>query len=806
MFKHYLFSTLRILYRNRLYTLLNIVGLATGIATCLMILQYVRFEKSYENMHSQADQIVRLTLDYYEGESMVEQDAGTYIPLGPRVVREIPEANQFARFQYLEVQEFVYGNKIYKENKAYYASAASLDLFDYHFIEGDKGTALQAPYEMLISESIARKYFGKEEALGKILTWNYGDELVKIKVVGVIEDIPQNTHLKFDMLVSYKTGFAVHEKYEENWEWKEDNWNSNNDFTYIRLNAPEDLPNFKQKLLELNHRLHAEGQMENEFAIAQPIKDIHLYSHKPYEAEPNGDAQSVYFLRLIALFILIMAGVNYVNMATARSMERAKEVGIRKTIGSRRNQLIRQFLFETALIHVFAGTLALSLIQLFQPAFESMTGIETAELLVHQPIFWIQFLGLLLLSTLISGLYPAWFLSAYQPSRMLKRAFSHSGEGNLLRKGLIVAQFSISLMLIVGALVLRAQLIYMKNKPLGTNIDQTLVLSAPRLDSLQIHYPSFRQSLQQSPYIDGVAVSSIVPGISIMEMSTTTGIRLHGSQKENNLAFYMLWIDEGFLPQMEIEILAGENFLPDSRGEKIVVNEKALSIWDIQSPQQAIGVKVDYWGTSWTIMGVVKDFHQHSVKEPYIPMIMMYSNGFWGYASIKSSTPDTRRFVQTIRANWDSHFSGSAFSFFFLDEHFNKQYISDNRFLKVFNYLTGLAILIAALGLIGLSAYMSLKRRKEIGIRKVLGAGIAQIWALLSKDFFGLLIIAAGIGIPLAYVGISYWLNKFPFQVDLKGTMFLLPVIILFILAGSSISYQILRAARVNPVETLKNE
>ena len=806
MFKHYLLTTLRILNRNRLYSLLNIVGLATGLAACVIILQYVRFERSYEDMHELADRTYRVSMDYYEGETMTDQDAMSYIPVGPRITREIPEAIDFARFQHLDPQEITIEEKVYREKNVYLATASCLDVFSYPFIEGDPNVALEGPYQVLLNQTMAEKFFGSESALGKILSLNFRNRPINLTVVGVMEDLPLNTHLKFDILISYETVFALFEGDEEAWDYKKDNWNSNNDYTYILLDEANDFESFEKKLAVLNTQILEEELLEDEKIVAQPIQDIHLYSHKPFEAEPNGDAQSVQFLQLIAFFILLMAIVNYINMATARAMERAKEVGIRKTIGSKRQQLIRQFLFETAFIHFLAGLLAISIVQAFQPTFEYVTGIPGYGLFITDSVFWFQLIGLLLLSTLLSGLYPAWILSAYQPILMLKGNFIQSGKGRLLRKGLIIAQFSISLLLIVGLGVFRSQLVFMKNKDLGTNIEQTLVLSAPSLDSLQNNFPGFKNELLQSPDIQSISVSSVVPGNSLLEMSSTTGISLHGAQQRNNLAFYMIWIDETFLSQMEVNVLAGNNFDQGTRGRQIIVNERAIQEWEINSPSEAIGQQVDYWGETWTIRGVIENYHQRSVKEPFMPMIMMYSDGFWGFSSIKLATTNLPQVLRDVETSWGTHFLGSAMSYFFLDENFNRQYATDQRFLQVFSFLTFLAILIAALGLIGLASYLALKRTKEIGIRKVLGATIPQIWTLLSKDFFKLMGVAIVISLPLSWIGIRAWLSNYPFRTELDWLVFIIPVVLLFFLATLSISFQIIKAARVNPVESLKYE
>ncbi|MEM6630235.1 MAG: ABC transporter permease [Bacteroidota bacterium] len=799
MIKHYLLTTLRILVRHRLYSILNIVGLATGLAACLLILQYVRFERSYEEMHQNADRIARITLDYYDGETMTDQDAETYRPLGPAIVNEIPEAVDFCRLHHFDVREFTYGDKIYQEERVYMGTASTLNMFSYRFLEGDPQSVLQNPFELLVTQSMAQKYFGAEDPMGKVLTMYYGDEKVELNIVGILADLPKNTHLKFDCLISYKTGFAIE-------DWEEETWNSNNDYTYVLLRSKDDHASFSEKLYAFNQRLHKKEIMEDEFAIAQPLKDLHLYSHKPFEPEVNGDSQSVTFLQIIAFFILFMAVVNYINLATARALDRAKEVGIRKTIGSQRSQLIKQFLFETALIHVFAGGFCLSIIQLSQPAFESLTGIPSTGLFITTPQFWMLFLGLIGLSTLLAGLYPAWVLSGYKPIFMLKGNFLHSNQGKMIRQGLVVAQFSLSLLLITGALVVRSQFIFIKNKSLGTNIEQTLVLRAPGQDSARNQYNAFKNTLLQSPLVQSASLSTIVPGNAVHDMSTTTGINLHGADQRINIAFNLFWIDEYFLPQMEIPLLAGENFSPNSQGEKVIVNEKSLTFWNLDSPEEAVGKKIDYWGRSWTIIGVVKNYHHRSAKEPFIPMIMMYTNGFWGFASVKSATPDTRAFVQAVQKSWKTYFASSSLSFYFLDENYQKQYNNDTRFLRVFSLLTGLAILIAALGLIGLASYMALKRTKEIGIRKVLGATVQNILLLLSKDFFQLLLVAGILTLPIAYLGVSYWLNRFPFRTELSGNMFLIPILILLMVAGLAIAYQILRAAKVNPIESLKYE
>ena len=536
-----MFQYFTIAYRNltkhKFYSLINLLGLAIGTAACLLILHYVRYELSYEDFHEQSNQIYRLTLDIYEEGELLSQDAEVYPLAGPELKANLPEVLDYVRLH--DQEHMVFGTDEYRntERRAYYADPSALSIFSLKMIQGDTTGALDEPFEMILTESKAKQYFGTTDVVGKTLdmfggSYQAANQKKMVKITGVIEDLPPNTHLKIDFLISYVT---LRDK-TINYPF---GWNANNEFTYLLMEPQANLAAFNQKLDKFVESL--EGEMENERFIVQPVRDIHLYSNKTYEPEANGNADTVTFLSVIALFILIIAWVNYVNLATARSVERAKEVGVKKAVGCSRAQLIRQFLFEALLTNIAAMLVATLMVYLSFSAFRQLSGQPLTVNLFNDLNFVLIIIGLVVVGTLLSGLYPALVLSSFRPVAVMKGKLKNTSHGRYLRQGLVVFQFLASVVLMVGTFTVYQQLTFMQQQELGMDFDQVLVVNIPldiQIDSVaRSRIGTLHQAWSGLSTIEAVGSSSAVPGTSYSFLNSSTGIRRIGEEKNNKITF-----------------------------------------------------------------------------------------------------------------------------------------------------------------------------------------------------------------------------------------------------------------------------
>ncbi len=800
MLRNYIKIAWRSLLRDRVFSTINILGLATGLAVTMSIIQYIRYELSYEDTHEYADRIVRLTMDYFDGDVVTFQDAGMYGQVALRIKADIPEVEDVTSVTTASFITFSIGEKPFKESGILLANPSFFRVFSYPFLEGNKEKALSNPFEVVLTQSLAKKYFGNQPALNKTLKYSWEERDYYFSVVGVIPDNPENTHLKFKMLISWPTTQII-------WKWLNHNWDNNNEYTYVLLEELASYNGFTEKLIHFNEILETEKRFPGERIVSQPLKDIHLYSKKGYELEAPGDAKGVYFLLVIALFVILIAWVNYVNLSTAKSLERAKEVGIRKVVGSNKSQLKLQFLTEAALSNAIACVLAVSLIQSFSPIIRNISGLPENYTFIYDPYFWMTLGILLLLSILLSGFYPAIVLSSFQPSMVLKGKFSNSLKGQNLRRILVILQFSLTIILLTGTLTVSEQVNYMKTKDLGMSLNNKLIIESPTVGREKQNANIFQNQLLNLE-INNISFSLAVPG-SEDRLGSTNSVSLIGASQAQNYNFYIYAIDDGFTDLFDIKMLAGENFNQEKNNDgKIIVNEESLRLWEIPNPEDAIGRKVDFWGIERTIIGVVKDFHQTSVKVPLLPLIFRYSSvsrGFWNYVSIDVSSKASDQLSQ-IKEAYKSAFPNSIFSYFFLDERYNIQYSSDENFYRVVKIITILAIFIATLGLLGLVSFTTTQRTKEIGIRKVLGASVGQILTLLSTVFLKLVLLAIVLATPLAYITANKWLTGFPYRIEISWWIIAIPVVLILSVTLISISLESIKAARRNPVEALRYE
>ena len=810
MIRNYFKIAWRNLVLNKSFTFINLLGLTTGFAITLLIVQYVRFELSYEGTHVNAERIVRLTNDIMDGESVSAQDCETYPPTGPKIMAEMPEVENFTRaYQIGEPSVIIQVREQQHEMENLYAVDASFfNIFSHSLIYGTDKDIFEQPNQVVLTETTALKYFNRLDIIGEIVKLNFSEGSLLLNIVGVTADSPANTHLKFNMLLSYPTMMGDPIMRGEYGETKEENWSGNNTYTYALLAPNTDYDSFTKSLINFNQQLIEEKKIKNERIIGQKIGDIHLYSNKPFEPDTNGDASSVYFLLGVAFLVIISAFVNYINLATSKALDRAKEVGIRKVVGSTKSQLRVQFLFESFLINLIAGIFAVLLVAILRLKFIEVAGLPEDFAVFKDLFFWIMLVSFILVGIVLSGLYPAFVLSSFKPSLVLKGSFSHSTQGVLLRKALVIFQFAITIILLIQIFTVNEQLDYMRNIDLGVHTEHTIVINAPTENTARQNYGVFKENLLANSNIKSVSISMTVPGEMADEMSTTTGINLSEKITDHHYNFYITDIDADFIPLMGMDLLAGNNFNEKSHKDKkdLIVNEEAIRLWGIPNPENAIGRKLRFWGSEWTIVGVLKNYHQESAKSPFVPIIHRFSTYFGSLASIKFNNEDPKKQIAQIKEIYNSVFPSSTFTYFFMDDAFDNQFREEQRFQSVFSVLTGFSILIACLGLFGLASFTVTKRKKEIGVRKVLGASVFNILVLLSNNFLRTVFISVIISVPITYLLAQRWLENFAFRIELNWWLFFIPVILVFILVIISISIKTIHSALANPVESLRSE
>ncbi|WP_288426694.1 ABC transporter permease [uncultured Spirosoma sp.] len=807
MLANYLKIAWRTLRKDKTFSLINIGGLALGLAIALLIIQYVRFELSCERDNPQASRLVRLTMDYLNGDAVSTQDTETHPPLGPRAKRELKEVINYTRAYPISEPTITVrvGNTYRLVERVFAVDSSFFSLFNYPLLRGNRTALFTQPRQAVLTESMARTYFNTLDVVGKTLTIARSKGNVLINIVGVIPDSPVNTHLKVNMLLSYPTMLTEFGETENNWD-------GNNTLTYVQLAEKVRYEDFERSLVAFNDRLHAEKRLLHERIISQPIRDIHLHSHKTFEVEPNGDARSVYFLLSVALLVLFSAVVNYVNLTTAKALDRAREMGLRKVVGSTQTQIRTQVFTETILINITAGLLSLLLIAFLEPVFVRVAGLPDGFNVFGDMYFWFSTGAFLLLSIVLSGFYPAFVLSSFQPVTVLKGSFARSIKGATLRKALVVFQFTITLILLVQTFVVYQQVSFLRKQDLGVSLDRTLVVKAP-VKSNATNHSQFRQTLLSQAQVKAVSFSSTVPGLGTVQLSSTTGINLTDTQEKTAYNYYLTDIDTSFIDLMGLRLLAGRNFdaftppnLTDTTDRQLIVNEEVLRLWSIPSPREAIGRKVTFWGRQATIRGVVSNYHYESPKASYIPIIHLYSPKFDAFASVKFSGGQADEQLATLKKAYKATFPDAPFSYFFMDSEYDKQYKADDRFQQVFGALTGFAMLISCLGLFGLATFTVAKRTKEIGIRKVIGASTTNLLVLLSKDFIRTALISISIGLPITYLLVRNWLADYAARIELNWWLFAAPSLLIMLLVVISISGKTMATALMNPVKSLRSE
>ncbi|HTE33743.1 MAG TPA: ABC transporter permease, partial [Chryseolinea sp.] len=689
--------------------------------------------------------------------------------------------------------------------------SAFLTMLSYPLVEGDTRTALKNPKSIVISETLGRKFFGNESPLGKELSLN---RELNLMITGVMKDIPQNSHLSINALVSFS---SVGDK------WGYDQWRWPEFYNYVLLKPGASASNLESKLPAFVNKYLGDVIKEYKWKISmqlQSVPAIHLTSNLSLEQDVNGSERVVYFLGLLGVFILIVAWINYINLSTAKSLERSKEVGLRKVVGASKRQLVTQFFFDAFLVNFLALLLSFCLLTLAIPAFEDLVGKNITGVLYQNGLFasrqlWIFATISILAGTLMVGAYPALLLSSFNPAQVLKGKFYKSSGGVLLRKCLVSFQFAMSIFLIAGTITMYRQMSYMQKEDLGYSKDQVLVLKTPAVfdSTIQEHIEGFKNKLAQLPAVKNSTTTNGIPGKVLLSRN---GVRKISEEPDANINCFQLSVDEDFLSTFGIPVVSGRALTKNdafvyNKETVIMINETMSRQLGFSKPEDALHEKVTFGmgpdPQHGEIVGVLKDYHQVSLKQQFTPMMFILPSFYFGnYISIDLDTKLVGPTVNTISDLYAAAFPNNAFEYFFLDDYFNNQYQGDIRLGRIFGVFTGLAIIIACLGLLGLSIFAVLHRTREVGVRKVLGASITSILILFSRDFVKLLLIAYLIALPIVYFAVDKWLSTFAFHISPGWEIFLTPLLLLLLISMSTVCFICLKAASANPTAALRQD
>jgi len=800
MFKNYFKIAIRSMLKQRLYAGINVIGLGIGLACCLLIGMFINHELSYDRFHENAGNIHRVELNYsYSG--MTGKTAMTPTALLPTLNREFTTIESGTRvfrvgmFSPIAIQN---GKDQYQEEGFLYVDSTFFDVFTFPLISGTPDRVLSEPYSIVLSESTANRYFGSTDVVGNSLLVSNTEYLI----TGVVEDVPNNSHLTFDMLGSFSSLSAA----------KKEIWGSANYTTYVALNEKSDVAqltsDFNGRLTEWMDPGYFLGGNESSYNF-KPIKDIHLRSEIEAELEPQGSIKYVYIFGLIGLLILIIACVNYMNLATARSADRSREVGMRKVLGAIRKQLFYQFIGESFVVTMLAIVVALVLVNFLLPSFNMLTGKVLSMSALLSPVFLIGILGVILIVGFMAGAYPALALSGFKPVDVLKGSSFKSRSGVWVRKSLVIFQFGISIFLIIGTMVIYKQLNFMSNKKLGYSKDNVLVIPIDR--KIRNEYDQIKTELLGQQDVVNVSVGSDSPA----EVMGGYSIAVEGMSDKANLGINAVTVDKDFVKTMEMEIIAGTDFTDsdvqlstlekrDDRQYAFIVNEELLKQLYI-AVDEAVGLKAQINGRMGEIRGVVKDFHFAPLHKKINALAMFIEPAQYNLMLIKVKSDRMIETMENLGSSWKTLVPHRPFEYEFLDQEYARLYSSEQRLGKIFTVFASLAIVIACLGLFGLISFTAIQRSKEIGVRKVFGASVSGLVMLISADFAKLVLVAFLLAAPLGYYAMDTWLQDFEYRISVGLVPIFASVVLAVLIAFLTISYQAIKSALLNPADVLKN-
>ncbi len=801
MFKNYLKIAYRNIKRHKGYSLINISGLAVGMACCILILLFVFDELSYDRYHENHDRIYRVTRKWLNEDGVVSLHLGHVAPpIAPLLRNEFPEIIHAVRMLRVGRALIGSGTTFFEESRFFFAEEDIFEVFTFDMTAGDPQTALQDPLTMVITEEMAEKYFGAEDPIGKSLTIQVDDQKAELMVTGTIKPMPHNSHFHADFLGSFKTYEAVVGDRELQ------NWASNNYATYLLMPENYDINRLKSRLDPFIDRHMEEGVSARTKLEIQRLTDIHLHSHLDSEIEANSDITYVVVFSIIAIFILLIACVNFMNLATARSAGRAKEVGLRKVVGAQRTQLVNQFLSESVITACLSLVIALTVVFLVLPRFSQFVGRPLSLNLVENSPLIMYLILIAVIVGLASGAYPALFLSAFKPVRVLKGFLDQGRRGLSFRTVLVLFQFATCIILIICVGIVSGQLDFIRTRSLG--FDQEHVVVLPGSPAISARLEAFKTQLFENSNILGISAAKRVPSGRLLD---SAGAAVLSGETSQPITFRIaqLRVDYDYIPTFKMEMAAGRNFsreMGTDASQAFILNETAVRRIGWKSPEEAIGKGFGYGRRKGQVIGVVKDFHFESLHQEISPILMMISSTDLSQISIRISPRNIPQTMAFLKDTWAEVRPNYPFSYYFIDENFDQLYRSEENLHRIFSYFAFLSIFIGCLGLFGLASYSAERHTKEIGIRKVLGASIAGLALLLSKEFTKWVLLANVIAWPISYLVMSRWLQNFAYRSGIHLGTFLLAGGLAWAVAFLTVSYQAIKASLADPIKALKYE
>ena len=798
MLYNYLLVAIRSFNKNRAYSFLNIFGLTIGIACALVIFLFVHDEFTYDHNHKKIGSIYRLNSAYQLPNNGGYEEYAVGGPIvAEMLVKDYPEIKQAVRIMPLRNRVVEVPSTDERAYETVFAADSNLfDMFSLNMVSGDPATALVEPQSVVLTEAMAKKYFNRTNVVGEALY--FPEDTLSFKVTGVVADYPKNTHLKMDMIISFETLKTLHFYFETWWMYAF--------YNYLELKPGVDVPALQQKIRFISRKYIADQEdysgYKQEYSLI-PLKDIHLYSHLRSEWEPNSRASYVFIFLAIGIFILVIACINFMNLATAKSAMRAKEIGLRKVAGAHRGQLVGQFLSESVLMAFIAMALSFVLVMVLLPEVNDFTGKNLS--LFSSPLPGLALVGISLIVGLLAGSYPSIFLSAFRPMETLKGNFRTGAKGNILRKSLVVFQFTISIFLISGVLIISRHLKYLRSIDLGFDMERIITIPTHSAAHSGRDFGVLKNELKKVTGVGGATLSSQVPGVEL----GNNVVRLGWDDDARWSDMRYLSVDEDFIKVYGVEVIEGRAFsegFPSDATEAFMLNESGIRRLGWDDPKEAIGQPLKWQDRKGRVIGIVKDFHFMSANVEIEPFIIVMNNPrHIGYLSVKFSGNPIQALDQ-IEGVFKRTLSNKIFEYNFLDLNFDQQYKSETKFMSIFTFFAGVAIAVACLGLYGLAMFTSESKFKEIGIRKVLGASVPGIVFLLVKEFSVLVTAAFVVAVPLAYFGMSQWLNTFPYRENIDPVLFLVAGIVSMVIALLTIGYQSIKASTINPVDTLSGQ
>jgi putative ABC transport system permease protein len=798
MFKSSLITAFRSLTKQKAFSVINILGLAVGMACCLLISVYVANELSFENFHANRQRIYRVSVGFGQKDSQMKM-VGVMPALAPAMIEQFPEVENAVRFQIDPPTSLTYQDTQISNVRQLFADSCIFDVFSFRLIEGNSENALQKPFSVVISKKLARKYFGGENPLGKTVMY---DKQYPMQITGIMEDVPPNTHLKFDMLISYSSLDPLKKSTSTPWN----HWGDC--YTYILLRKNASIEGMETKISQLLASNTSENFAKMFTFYLLPLPDIHFTQGFFVELEPATNPLYIKLLIAVSIFILVIACFNFINLSTARSIKRVREIGIRKVLGAKRNQLIFQFLSESMLIAFFAIVLGLVLFEIFYPTLNAFLG---NTLSVHEQKFWYLIIfvpAILLIIGIFAGSYPAFYFSRSPSIECLKSDVLLRSSRSLSRRILVIAQFIISILLIIGTLTVFRQLRFLIGSDLGFDKNNVVLVDLPfEKGDLEQKYVLLKDEFEKNPNILGVSGAYVVPGVNNCERK---GIRLQGGSDDDFQIVQTDAVDSEFVDVLGLRIEQGKDLssVSSSRAHwSVLLNQAAVSSFHMQDPiGKTLEVSMEGGLREATVVGVISNFHLYSKHESIEPLMLYLYPPRYMQMAIRIRPGHMTETLAFLNTTWKRISPESSWYYSFLDETYDRLYVSEEKIGQLFTVSSIVALIIAALGLIGLASFLTDRRTKEIGIRKVLGASLADIVALLTREFVILVAIAGIFATPVAYYLMSRWLQNYAYHININGLVFLLAVAIALVIAATTISFQAVKAAIANPVDSLKYE